>query len=202
MPGEKGQEAARMAGEVRQRMIDGAIALLATRGLEGTSFATVLERTGAPRGSVYHHFPGGKDELVRAAVEGTLGRALTLLDSAAGSSAVAVAEAFLGAWRALLTQTQFRAGCALLAVAVGTDSAELKQQTAEAFRTWVDHLAGLLERGGLPPAAAQRHAALLLSASEGAVVISRALGDLSAFEAVAASLLDGIRRDQDAAASS
>jgi TetR/AcrR family transcriptional regulator, lmrAB and yxaGH operons repressor len=195
VPGDVGQEAARMAGEVRQRMIDGAIALLATRGLEGTSFATVLARTGAPRGSVYHHFPGGKDELVGAAVEANLGRALDLLDAAAGSSAIKVAEVFLGAWRALLTQTDFRAGCALVAVTVGTDSAELKQRTADAFRAWRDHLAGLLEQGGLPRAAAQRHAALLLSASEGAVVISRALGDLSTFEAVSASLLDGIRRD-------
>jgi TetR/AcrR family transcriptional repressor of lmrAB and yxaGH operons len=189
-----------MAGEVRQRMIDGAIALLATRGLEGTSFATVLARAGAPRGSVYHHFPGGKDELVSAAIEANLGRALDLLDAAAGSSAIRVAEVFLGAWRALLTQTDFRAGCALLAVTVGTDSAELKQQTADAFRAWSDHLAILLEQGGLPHAAARRHAALLLSASEGAVAISRALGDLSTFDAVAASLLDGIRRDLDAAA--
>jgi TetR/AcrR family transcriptional regulator, lmrAB and yxaGH operons repressor len=189
-----------VTGEVRQRMIDGAIALLATRGLEGTSFATVLARTGAPRGSVYHHFPGGKDELVAAAVERNLGRAIDLLDAAAGQSALAVAEVFLSAWRALLTQTGFRAGCALVAVTVGTDSAAIRQQAADAFRTWRDHLAGLLEQGGLTRDAAQRHAALLLSASEGAVVISRALGDLGTFEAVATSLLDGIRRDLDAAA--
>jgi TetR/AcrR family transcriptional repressor of lmrAB and yxaGH operons len=59
-----------MAGEVRARMVDGAIALLASRGLEGTSFSEVLELTGAPRGSIYHHFPGGTAELVSAAVDG------------------------------------------------------------------------------------------------------------------------------------
>ena len=61
-------------------------------------------------------------------------------------------------------------------------------------------MAGLLEQGGLPGEAAQRHAALLLSSAEGAVVISRALGDLSTFEAVATSLLDSIRRDLPATA--
>jgi TetR/AcrR family transcriptional repressor of lmrAB and yxaGH operons len=56
-----------MARDVRDRMIDGAIRLLAQRGLQATSFSEVLELTGAPRGSVYHHFPEGKDQLVSAA---------------------------------------------------------------------------------------------------------------------------------------
>ena len=56
-----------MAGDVRQRMVLSALYLFAERGVQGTSIADVLERSGAPRGSVYHHFPGGKDEIVSAA---------------------------------------------------------------------------------------------------------------------------------------
>jgi TetR/AcrR family transcriptional regulator, lmrAB and yxaGH operons repressor len=185
----------KMAGEVRARMVDGAIKLLASRGLEGTSFSEVLELTGTPRGSVYHHFPGGKDELVSAAVEGALRRALDLMATKDGAPAVEVAEYFLGAWRQTLTGSGFRAGCALVAVAVATESAKLREQTADAFRRWHDHLAGLLERGGLPAAAANRHAALLLAACEGIVIISRSLGDLSAFDSAASLLIDGVRRD-------
>jgi TetR/AcrR family transcriptional regulator, lmrAB and yxaGH operons repressor len=184
-----------MAGEVRARMVDGAIALLASRGLEGTSFAEVLELTGTPRGSVYHHFPGGKDELVGAAIEGALQRALDLMASRDGAAAPDIAEFFLSAWRQTLTGSGFRAGCALVAVAVATESPALRQQTAEAFRRWRDQLTVLLEHGGLSRAAAARHAALLLAASEGAVIISRALGDLSAFDSAAALLVAGIRRD-------
>ena len=54
--------------DARRKMIESAAILLATRGLEGTSFSDVLERSGAPRGSIYHHFPEGKDELVDAAI--------------------------------------------------------------------------------------------------------------------------------------
>jgi AcrR family transcriptional regulator len=177
-------------------MVEGAVALLSTSGLAGTSFSEVVHRSGAPRGSIYHHFPGGKDELVAAAMEESLIRALNLLNSKSGASAVEVAESFLGAWRMLLTRSEFRAGCALAAVTVAADSDQLRQQAGEAFRLWRDRLADLLEQGGLPAASAARHATLLLAASEGAVVMSRALGDLSAFETVAASLLDGIRQDQ------
>ena len=184
-----------MAGDVRARMVDGAVALLASRGLEGTSFSEILELTGTPRGSIYHHFPGGKDELVSAAIEVALQRALDLMATKDGTPADDVAEFFLGAWRYTLTGSGFSAGCALVAVAVASDSAELRQQTASAFRRWRDQLAGLLERGGLSPAAADRHATLLLAASEGVVIISRALGDLSAFDTTAALLVTGIRRD-------
>ena len=58
-----------MAGDVRDRMVDGAMALLAQKGLHATSFSEVLSSTGAPRGSVYHHFPAGKEQLVAAAVD-------------------------------------------------------------------------------------------------------------------------------------
>ncbi len=56
-------------GVVRSRMVEGAVRLLATKGVEGTSFAEVLEATDSPRGSVYHHFPGGKPELLHAALD-------------------------------------------------------------------------------------------------------------------------------------
>jgi len=57
-----------MARDTRQKMIERAAILLAQKGLQGASFSEVLEASGAPRGSLYHHFPGGKDELVLAAV--------------------------------------------------------------------------------------------------------------------------------------
>ena len=150
---------------------------------------------GAPRGSVYHHFPGGKDELVSAAVDGALRRALDLMEPKAGASAVEVTEFFLAAWRATLTSSDFSAGCALVAVAVATDSPALRRQTAAAFITWRDQLARLLEEGGLTRVAAGQHAALLLAGSEGAVVISRAMGDLRAFDSAAAVLVEVVRRE-------
>ncbi|WP_223692327.1 TetR/AcrR family transcriptional regulator [Leifsonia poae] len=180
--------------DVRTRMVDGAIRLLATRGLAGTSFSEVIELTATPRGSIYHHFPGGKDELIAAAIDRSTGTAIALLDQRAGRPAVEVAQLFLDAWRRLLTGTGFEAGCALVAVTVDTDSADLRADVATAFHAWRDHLKRLLIEGGLPLADAEAQATLLLAASEGAVILSRATRDLAAFDAVAETLLTQIRR--------
>ena len=73
-------------------MVDSAIILLAARGLDGTSFTEVLSASGAPRGSIYHHFPGGKDELIAAAIEVAGGRAVALLRSFEGRSPVEIVD--------------------------------------------------------------------------------------------------------------
>jgi TetR/AcrR family transcriptional repressor of lmrAB and yxaGH operons len=182
-----------MAGEVRARMIEGAIVLLAQRGLQGASFAEVLELTGAPRGSIYHHFPGGKDQLVTEAITLATERALALLGQKAGRPAVEVAEFFLDGWRTLLTRSDLTAGCSLLAVTVATDSPELREHAAKSFQRWRSGLADLLIQGGLKKADGERYAAGLLAASEGAVVMARAEQDLRPFELVASVLVDQIR---------
>ena len=56
-----------MARDSKEQMIEGAIQLLATKGLQATSFSEVLALTGAPRGSIYHHFPKGKNEMTFSA---------------------------------------------------------------------------------------------------------------------------------------
>src|SRR6185295_6004342 len=91
-----------LAEGVRERMIAGAVRLLAQQGLQATSFAEVLQLTGAPRGSIYHHFPAGKDQLVAAAVEASGRQALSILDGLAGESPERITETFLGLWRLLL----------------------------------------------------------------------------------------------------
>ena len=63
------REKVAVPSDTRRKMIEGAVTLLAMRGLEGTAFSDVLERSGAPRGSIYHHFPGGKAQLGVEAVE-------------------------------------------------------------------------------------------------------------------------------------
>ena len=182
-----------MAGEVRSRMVAGAVRLLATRGLQGTSFSEVLELTGAPRGSVYHHFPGGKDELVAAAVDLSAEQAVALLEQERGATAEEVAGFFLEVWRRILTGSGFEAGCALLAVTVATDSPDLRARTSAAFSAWRSALADLLAEGGVPPEAAPALATTLLAASEGAVVLSRASHDLGPFDEVADQLLAQVR---------
>jgi len=178
-----------VAGEVRKKMIVGATQLLARRGLQATSFAEVLEHTGAPRGSVYHH----KDQMVGEAVDLAGAFLVSALDKRAGASAVQVAEHFLAIWRGVLAQSRCESGCAVLAVAVATDSPALLNRAAEVFRLWRQRLAELLEQGGLARKEARRFATVLVASAEGAVVMSRAEQDMEPFETVARQLVEQAR---------
>src|SRR6185369_670387 len=122
--------------DVRARMAAGAARLLAERGLEGTSFAEVLARTGSPRGSTDHHFPGGKDELVRAALDVASDEALAYLEPVRGQPPAAVVRRFVAMWRHVLDASSLASGCAVLAVTVGTDSSDLREHAGTIFRDW------------------------------------------------------------------
>jgi len=182
-----------MARGVRERMVASAVNLLARRGLQATSFSEVLEHSGAPRGSVYHHFPGGKNQLIGSALDAAGDRAIELLDRKAGAPAEEIAGWFLHIWREVLIRGKFEAGCAVLAVAVAADSPELLDQTARVFRTWRRRLAELLEQGGLRAEDAALFAAVLVASSEGAVVLARAEQSLEPFDLVAQQLVDQVR---------
>ncbi|MGA7809044.1 TetR/AcrR family transcriptional regulator [Bradyrhizobium sp.] len=175
-----------MAGEIKQRMIERTAVLLAKKGLQGTSFSEVLEASGAPRGSLYHHFPGGKDELVLAALNAAGDQAMAVLDGLAGKPATEVTQAFIGLWRLVLTKSDFAAGCAVVAVTVAADSPALLGAAAEVFRTWRSRLGGLLAQGGVPADRALALSTGLISACEGAVILSRAERSFEPFDLVAA----------------
>jgi TetR/AcrR family transcriptional regulator, lmrAB and yxaGH operons repressor len=178
-----------MADGVRERMIAGAVRLLAERGLDGTTFSEVLELTGTPRGSIYHHFPDGKDQLIAAAIVAAGERAIGVIDLWHGASPAEVTENFLELWRRLLLGAGFRAGCSVLAVTVATDSSALLDGTAAVFRSWRVALADLLREGGAGDREADRFAAILVASSEGAVVMSRAERTIEPFELVADHLI-------------
>jgi TetR/AcrR family transcriptional repressor of lmrAB and yxaGH operons len=153
-----------MTGPVKRRMIEQAALSLARKGLQRTSFSEVLEASGAPRGSLYHHFPGGKDELVLLALEAAGGFALAILDQTAGQPAVEVARSF---------------------VTVAAESADLLDSAARIFRDWRVRLATLLSEGGAPADRASSLAATLIAACEGAVLLARAERNFEAFDQVA-----------------
>jgi TetR/AcrR family transcriptional repressor of lmrAB and yxaGH operons len=182
-------------GEVRARMVAGAARLLAEHGPPGASFGDVLAATGASRGSTYHHFPGGRKEMYAAALDLASGRALATIDRVRGQPARVVVERFVEMWRALLTATDLRLGCAVLAVAVAGEDQPVVDHAGEIFRTWRQHLTALLVEGGCTPARAPGLAALTIAAMEGAVAIARAEGDLAPFELAAEQLLDVVPTD-------
>jgi AcrR family transcriptional regulator len=166
--------------KTRARMVRGAAQLLRERGYSGTGFREVIAHTGAPRGSIYHHFPGGKAELAGEAVDYVGGLARGAIEgSLAGGDPIAALRGFVELWRADFERSGYRAGCPIVAVAVEShdDAPELRAAADRAFGQWEDAFAGSLRRAGVAPARSARLASLVVAAVEGAIVVSRARQD-------------------------
>lgn len=178
----------------RERTVRSAALLFREQGVDATGLRQVVEHADAPRGSLQHHFPGGKEELVVEALAWIARQAAepleeTLRADAAPSARVVVAE-LVARFRRLLTMTHYRAGCPIAAAVVDSGSAgdAVAAATREAFRHWTVPLERALARGGLAEVRAARVALLVISAVEGALILSRARRDLDALDAVAAEI--------------
>jgi TetR/AcrR family transcriptional regulator, lmrAB and yxaGH operons repressor len=178
---------------VRSNMVNGAVRLLATEGVEGTSFKEVLALSDAPRGSVYHHFPGGKSELLHEALNRTSELSLALLEPVRGQPVEVVLERFIELWRQLLERSNLTAGCAIAAITVAGPETELLEHAGEIFRVWTDRLAELFVVGGMEEAAAHQLSNLAIAATEGAVIMARAERSMDPFEEVASAILHNVR---------
>ena len=176
-----------MPGDARDRMVASAVKLLAVHGFQATSFSAVLDDSGAPRGSVYHHFPAGKDQLIAAAIDLAGERALTLTESFSGLPAAEIVDAFAGLWRAVLVRSQFQAGCAVLSVTVSADASELVERAAAIFLAWRERLGQSFAAAGVEPARAAGADAHRRVRGRGGAVPGGALAPL---DAVAAQLRD------------
>ena len=179
-----------MRNETRATMIEGAIQLLATRGVHGASLLKVLEHTGAPRGSVYYHFPGGKEELILAALAVTGQRHDRFVERFRGTSAEEITAGYLELWRGILVRSRLESGCPILAVTVSASAGPLLDRAGEIFRTSQRHLADLYEEIGVDRSAAERFVTILVASAEGAVVLSRAQQTIEPFEVVADQLVE------------
>ncbi|GAA1964507.1 TetR/AcrR family transcriptional regulator [Microbacterium deminutum] len=178
-----------MAGKTREQMIEGAMDLLATSGLQGTSLSEVIEATGAPRGSIYHHFPGGKDELIVAAVDLTGQRYTEWMDRFLGSSPEMIVGGFIQIWRYTLLRSEMKAGCPVLAVTVSTNVEAIVDHARDVFRSSRRQLSMMLADAGIRADAAAAFATIAVASAEGAVVLARAERDIEPFETVAANLV-------------
>jgi TetR/AcrR family transcriptional repressor of lmrAB and yxaGH operons len=94
---------------------------------------------------------------------------LAALEPARGKSADVIVKQFFAMWRSLLTGTELRAGCAVLAVAVAGEESEPVEHAGQIFRTWREHLESMFVDGGLGRARARALAALTIASAEGAV---------------------------------
>jgi TetR/AcrR family transcriptional repressor of lmrAB and yxaGH operons len=174
----------------KQRMVVAAAESLRRRGLSGTSFTEVLADSGAARGAIYHHFPGGKADLVREAVAATgAGVSAALAALPDGPDEAAVVDAFLTLIRPVVLESVAGAGCAIAAVVSESAPGDaLQVSSGEVLEEWHGTLAAHLKRAGAPAKRAAGLATLLLTTLEGAHILCRAAGEIRPFDRAAAAL--------------
>ena len=157
-------------------------------GYDGASLSRLSETTGLGRASLYHHFPGGKEEMAREVFRHLgleVDRHLLQPLRAEGSPLERIEKHLRGA-RAFYG----RGGknCLLGAVALGGGSDLFAGELKQSFRTWIDALARVLREAGLPQRTARRRAELAVGQIQGALVVARGLGEPEAFGRILQSL--------------
>jgi AcrR family transcriptional regulator len=170
----------------RERMITSTALLVRERGARATSLDAVLQHSAAPRGSVYHHFPGGRTQLLREATEFSGEYVERRLERSGTDGALAAIETLLDHYRQTLLATDFRGGCPVVAVAVESPETgpDLRGAALAAFDRWRGALARGLKASGIDGVRADELGVLVLAAFEGALILSRTSRDLGPLETV------------------
>ena len=175
-------------------MIKAGRRLYSARGYVGTAFSDVLAESGAPRGSVYFHFPGGKDQFASEVVAAHARSAQAQMARLAAtcSTPQELIVTYLTAARDRAVSTGYQEGCPLGAVVLegAHASSELLASASTALSSSIAVLAGLLVERGAAEANAHRWATATVTAFEGALIVARALRDPAPFD----SLIDSLRR--------
>ena len=179
-----------MARDSRASMVRSAAALIRTRGVSATSFSDVLAESGAPRGSIYHHFPRGKEQLAEDAIRLTSERVLAHQRECPAATASGVLDCFIDMWRQTVLASGGAAGCVVAGVAIDTAAGQegLIVVVRAAFRSWIDLLTEQLQAVGVPADRAPAIALAALAGMEGALILCRAEGHAGPLETTAAEL--------------
>jgi AcrR family transcriptional regulator len=178
----------------RERIVYETAQRLRRAGFGGTGLRQVVADAGAPRGSLQHYFPGGKDQLVGEALgwAGTWAAA-RVEEHVARMRRPTPARLFAAIvedWSADLESRDFERGCPVAAAVVdcADTNATVREAAASALQTWQRPITAALATMGRDPRRAQALSTLMLCALEGAIVLARAQRDTAPLRLVSREL--------------
>src|ERR1700722_1763067 len=179
--------------DAKRRMVQAARQLIRQRGYHATAISDVLERSGAPRGWVSFHFPGGKTQLAAEAAEDHAHEQVALIDEAAerAGSARGLIEIYVALARDGMVSSDYSRGCGIapLVTEAGPEqSDEIAETARRGFSAMIDRMAFHFVNLRLDRAPARQLADAVIAGMEGALVTARALRSPAPFEAVLAVL--------------
>ncbi|TEA00531.1 TetR/AcrR family transcriptional regulator [Mycobacteroides salmoniphilum] len=186
-----------MPADTRDRIVAATCELFRRQGMTGTGLKQIAQSAGAPFGSIYHFFPGGKAQLADEAIRTAGGMyrdlVLTLFDQGGPDLTATIHTAFAAAADNLIA-TDYADACPIATIALEVASTDdlLRQATADVFTDWIDRGAEHISGSGLPYEVRRRLMLGFITSLEGAFVLSRALRSpeplLAAGETVAAAV--------------
>ncbi len=179
-----------MAG-TKERIIDTSAELFRRQGYNGTGVKQIVAAANAPFGSLYHFFPGGKEQLGAEVIRSSGALYIQLFATIAAEAPdvlTAVSDFFEGAAETLI-DTDFADACPIATVAleVASTNEPLRLATAEVFESWIEGASAYLVHAGISPPRARALSLSMLSLLEGAFVFSRSLRSTEPMEVAGAS---------------
>ncbi|MFG3039240.1 TetR/AcrR family transcriptional regulator [Streptomyces sp. NPDC048330] len=160
------------------RLAESMLELIQRHGYSGTGLTMVVEHAGAPKGSLYFHYPEGKQALGERAVELAAAHFGALVADAAQEPVGpgGVLRRVIDELAGMLEGSGFELGCpvSVVTLEMGTQSERLREACTRAFESWIVPVTELLAAHGRPRPAARAMATAMVSMVEGAVIVSRA----------------------------
>lgn len=178
-------------------MVEAMLESIQSRGYAGTGINTVLEQSGVPKGSMYFHFPEGKEQLAERAIGRASEefRSLIAETTASEPSPGRVIARVLEVLAGLLVDGDYQLGCpvSVVTLEMGAHSDRLRTACALAYESWIAPVADYLAGAGVAERRARELAETVVSTVEGAMVLSRAMRDVQPIRSAArvlATMLD------------
>jgi len=171
--------------------------LFRRQGFAGTGVKQIVAEARAPFGSLYHFFPGGKEQLGEEVIRWSGGVYGRLIDAffLPGTDPVAATHDFFAGAAETLRETDYADACPIATVALEVSSTNepMRRACADVFNSWVDGAAARLVESGLPPKRARELAISMLASLEGAFVLARALRSTEPLEIAGAATTASVR---------
>jgi AcrR family transcriptional regulator len=186
-----------MARATRERILEASSELFRHQGFAGTGVKQIVAEASAPFGSIYHFFPGGKEQLGEEVIRssGALYGQLIELFFTPGCDPVAATRAFFAGAAQTLIETGYADACPIATVAleVSSTSEPMREACAEVFESWISATAERLREAGLGRARSRSLAISMLCSLEGAFVLARAQRSTEPLAAAGAAAAAGVR---------
>jgi TetR/AcrR family transcriptional regulator, lmrAB and yxaGH operons repressor len=161
----------------KENLVRTAMRLFRRQGYASTGLQQILSESGAPKGSLYHYFPSGKEALGEAAIELAGGMIREMLADLAARHAepTAFLRAYCKVMAGWMEESRFHSGCPVATTLLETapQSPTITAAGQRAVDGWIEVVAGVLSNGGMERRKARSRAQLIIAAMEGALILSR-----------------------------